>query len=49
MSRTLIPSHTRFDGDITFALATGAVDAHLDRLRVAAAGAVIDAIRDAVA
>jgi L-aminopeptidase/D-esterase-like protein len=49
MGRTLFPSHTRFDGDITFALATGAVDAHLDRLRVAAAGAVIDAIRDAVA
>jgi L-aminopeptidase/D-esterase-like protein len=49
MSRTLFPSHTRFDGDITFALATGAVDAHLDRLRVAAAGAVIDAIQDAVA
>jgi L-aminopeptidase/D-esterase-like protein len=49
MSRALFPSHTRFDGDITFALATGAVDAHLDRLRVAAAGVVIDAIRDAVA
>ena len=49
MARTLFPSHTRFDGDIAFALATGAVDAHLDRLRVAAAGAVIDAIRDAVA
>src|SRR5207245_10635773 len=31
MSRTLFPSHPRFDGDITFALATGPVDAHLDR------------------
>jgi L-aminopeptidase/D-esterase-like protein len=49
MSRTLFPSHTRFDGDITFALATGRVDAHVDRLRVVAVGAVIDAIRDAVA
>jgi len=49
MSRTLFPSHTRFDGDITFALATGAVDAHLDRVRVAVAEVVADAIRDAVA
>jgi L-aminopeptidase/D-esterase-like protein len=49
MSRTLYPSHTRFDGDLTFALATGAVDGHLDRLRVAASDAVVDAIRDAVA
>jgi L-aminopeptidase/D-esterase-like protein len=48
MSRTLYPSHTRFDGDLTIALATGAVDAHLDRLRVAAADAVVDAVRDAV-
>jgi L-aminopeptidase/D-esterase-like protein len=49
MSRTLYPSHTRFDGDFAIALATGAVDAHLDRLRVAAADAVVGAIRDAVA
>ncbi len=49
MSRTLYPSHTRFDGDLTFALATGAVDAHLDRLRVIAVDAVVDAIRAAVA
>jgi L-aminopeptidase/D-esterase-like protein len=49
MSRTLRPSHTRFDGDLSIALATGAVDAHFDRLRVAAAEAVVDAIRDAVA
>jgi L-aminopeptidase/D-esterase-like protein len=49
MSRTLYPSHTRFDGDISFVLATGAADAHFDRLRVAAGAAVVDAIRDAVA
>jgi L-aminopeptidase/D-esterase-like protein len=49
MSRTLHPSHTRFDGDFTITLATGAVDAHFDRLRVAAADAVVAAIRDAVA
>jgi L-aminopeptidase/D-esterase-like protein len=48
MSRTLHPSHTRFDGDLTFALATGALDAHIDRLRVAAVDAVVGAIRNAV-
>jgi L-aminopeptidase/D-esterase-like protein len=48
MARTLQPSHTRFDGDLTIALATGVVDAHFDRLRVAAAAAVVAAIRDAV-
>lgn len=49
MSRALFPSHTRFDGDVSFALATGAVDAHFDRLRVVAGEAVVDAVRDAVA
>jgi L-aminopeptidase/D-esterase-like protein len=49
MSRTLYPSHTRFDGDLTIALATGSVDAHLDRLRVASVDVVVGAIRDAVA
>ena len=34
--RAIHPSHTRYDGDLAFALATGAVDAHLDRLRVLA-------------
>ena len=48
MSRALYPSHTRFDGDISFALATGAAEAHFDRLRVGAGDAVVDAIRDAV-
>jgi L-aminopeptidase/D-esterase-like protein len=49
ISRTLRPSHTRFDGDLAIAVATGAVDAHLDRLRVAAADAVAAAVRGAVA
>jgi L-aminopeptidase/D-esterase-like protein len=49
MSRTLYPSHTRFDGDISFVVATGAVSAHFDRLRVGASDAVVDAIRGAVA
>ncbi len=42
------PSHTRHDGDLVIAVATGAVDAHLDRLRVAATEVVAAAVRDAV-
>jgi L-aminopeptidase/D-esterase-like protein len=48
MSRALHPSHTRFDGDLTIAVATGAVDAHFDRVRAAATDVVAAAIRDAV-
>lgn len=46
--RAVHPSHTRHDGDLTIALATGAVDAHLDRLRVAVTDVVAAAVRDAV-
>jgi L-aminopeptidase/D-esterase-like protein len=42
------PSHTRHDGDLVVALATGQVAAHLDRLRVVAADVVAEAIRGAV-
>jgi L-aminopeptidase/D-esterase-like protein len=42
------PSHTRFDGDVVIALATGSHDAQLDRLRAAATEVVAAAIRDAV-
>jgi len=49
MARAIHPSHTRHDGDLVIALATGRVDAHLDRLRVAATEVVAAAIRDAVA
>jgi L-aminopeptidase/D-esterase-like protein len=48
MSRALHPSHTRFDGDLTIAVATGAVDVHFDRVRAAATDVVAAAIRDAV-
>jgi L-aminopeptidase/D-esterase-like protein len=48
VARALRPAHTRFDGDIAFAVATGAVNGHLDRLREAAAAVVAEAIRDAV-
>jgi L-aminopeptidase/D-esterase-like protein len=49
MGRALHPSHTRFDGDLTIAVATGVVDANVDRLRVAVVEVVAAAIRDAVA
>jgi L-aminopeptidase/D-esterase-like protein len=48
MAHAVRPSHTRHDGDFVVALATGAVEGHLDRLRVAAAEVVAEAIRDAV-
>ena len=48
MAAAVRPSHTRHDGDLVVALATGAVDAHLDRLRVAAADVVARAVRSAV-
>src|SRR5262249_44530057 len=34
LARAIHPSHTRHDGDLAFACATGTVDAHLDRVRV---------------
>jgi L-aminopeptidase/D-esterase-like protein len=49
MVRAIHPSHTRHDGDLAFAVATGAVDAHFDRLRVMATEVTAAAIRDAVA
>jgi L-aminopeptidase/D-esterase-like protein len=45
LARALHPAHTRFDGDLTIALATGRVEAHLDRLCVATADVVSEAIR----
>jgi len=48
LARALEPSHTRFDGDLVVAVATGMVEAHLDRLRVATAEVVAEAVRSAV-
>src|SRR5205823_4668442 len=42
------PAHTRYDGDFAAVLATGEVEAHPDRLRVAATEAVVRAVRAAV-
>jgi L-aminopeptidase/D-esterase-like protein len=47
MARALRPAHTRFDGDLTITLATGATDTNLDRLRAVAADLVAEAIRSA--
>jgi L-aminopeptidase/D-esterase-like protein len=51
-SRAIKPVHTRVDGDICFAVATGSFGdepVHLDRLREAAADVTAAAVRDAVA
>ena len=48
LAQALHPSHTRFDGDLVIGLATGTVDASLDRVRVAATEVVAEAVRAAV-
>jgi L-aminopeptidase/D-esterase-like protein len=48
LARAVHPSHTRYDGDLAVALATGEVDVHLDRLRMAASEAVASAVRMSV-
>jgi L-aminopeptidase/D-esterase-like protein len=48
LSQAIRPAHTRYDGDFVAVLATGTVDAHPDRLRVAATDAVARAVRAAV-
>ena len=47
LARALRPAHTRFDGDVAIALATGTAEANLDRLRATAADVVAEAIRAA--
>ncbi len=48
LARAIAPSHTRFDGDLFFSAATGAVEANSDLLEVEAAELVARAIRTAV-
>jgi L-aminopeptidase/D-esterase-like protein len=48
LAQTIRPAHTRYDGDFAAVLATGDVDVHPDRLRVAATEAVARAVRAAV-
>ncbi|MFI5053374.1 MAG: P1 family peptidase [Acidimicrobiia bacterium] len=49
LARAIYPSHTRHDGDITFACATGPIEANFDRLRVLTTDATAEAIRNSVA
>ena len=48
IARAVRPSHTRYDGDTVFALATGVVDAPLDAVEALAAIGTAGAIRSAV-
>jgi L-aminopeptidase/D-esterase-like protein len=48
VAQAIHPSHTRHDGDLVVALATGVVSAQLDRLRVAVTDVVAAAVRNAV-
>jgi L-aminopeptidase/D-esterase-like protein len=48
MARTIVPCHTTFDGDVTFALSTGAVKAPVDLVAEMGAEATAEAIRTAV-
>ncbi len=48
LARAIVPSHTMSDGDALYALATGAVDAEVNRVGVLAAEAVTEAILRAV-
>jgi len=47
VARALNPSHTRYDGDLAIAFATGTAEANLDRVRAVAADVVAEAIRAA--
>jgi len=48
IARAIRPSHTRYDGDTVFVLATGEVDAPLDAVETLAAMGTADAIRSGV-
>ncbi|MBM3659880.1 MAG: peptidase S58 family protein, partial [Actinobacteria bacterium] len=48
LARSIHPSHTRFDGDLAIAVATGVVDVPVDRLRIVTTEVVAEAVRVAV-
>ncbi|MDD8018411.1 MAG: P1 family peptidase [Bacteroidota bacterium] len=48
MARAIVPSHTTFDGDVTFALSTGEVTAPIDLVAEMGAQVTVEAIRNAV-
>ena len=47
IARALEPAHTQFDGDAALAASTGAVDTHVETVRLLAARAVERAVREA--
>jgi L-aminopeptidase/D-esterase-like protein len=48
MARAIRPSHTRYDGDVAFAVSVGDVETQFDRLRALATEVAAEAIRRAV-
>ena len=48
LARSIHPSHTRYDGDLVVAVATGVVDVPVDRVRILVTDVVADAVRSAV-
>ncbi len=48
IARAIMPAHTSFDGDVTFALSSGVVDANLDLVAELGAEVTAQAIRKAV-
>ena len=48
MARAIVPAHTSYDGDVSFALSCGQISADLDLICELAAHATADAIRRAV-
>jgi L-aminopeptidase/D-esterase-like protein len=48
MARAVVPAHTSYDGDVSFALSCGQVEADLDLISEIAAQVTADAIRRGV-
>ena len=48
MARAIVPSHTTFDGDTTFALSAGKISAPIDLVAEMGAEATAESIRAAV-
>ncbi len=49
LARSIVPAHTRSDGDAVVAAATGEVEVPVDDVRLMAVAAVVGAVRSGVA
>jgi L-aminopeptidase/D-esterase-like protein len=47
LARTISPVNTTFDGDVTFALSTGAIEAHVNNVGTLAEHALMEAVKRA--